>query len=373
MRTEPARLCTTDADYKRFGIAKGNPQPFEDDMRSPGGKGSFEWWYTDANYDDGTTVVAIWFTKNYFDVEGPAWPTVDIEITEKDGTRINHRMQGPKGVPLKKSGTACDVNIEGNTIRYVDGTYRLHYDDGSIQYDVTMTPTMPMWRPDCGIWLFGEGSREIEYGWFVPCPTARIEGRLVVNGVERKLTGKGYHDHNWGYTGIQNMLNHWYWGRAQVGDYTVIAVQNVAEKKYGYKSLPVFMIAKDGKILNDDSSSVKIERFETHINSFTKKFMDDVLVYTQTVSPDEEYVVKFVRKRDIMPRSLLEVVSPAKRFLAKLARMNPTYMRVMGDVTVTVKRNGKTDTVTREGLWEQYFMGSNKLATIEGVTYPLSN
>ena len=96
-------------------------------------------------------------------------------------------------------------------------------------------------------------------------------------------------------------------------------------------------------------------------------------MYTQTVSPDEEYVVKFVRKRDIMPRSLLEVVSPAKRFLAKLARMNPTYMRVMGDVTVTVKRNGKTDTVTREGLWEQYFMGSNKLATIEGVTYPLSN
>lgn len=191
MRTEPARLCTTDADYKRFGIAKGNPQPFEDDMRSPGGKGSFEWWYTDANYDDGTTVVAIWFTKNYFDVEGPAWPTVDIEITEKDGTRINHRMQGPKGVPLKKSGTACDVNIEGNTIRYVDGTYQLHYDDGSIQYDVTMTPTMPMWRPDCGIWLFGEGSREIEYGWFVPCPTARIEGRLVVNGVERKLTGQG--------------------------------------------------------------------------------------------------------------------------------------------------------------------------------------
>lgn len=101
------------------------------------------------------------------------------------------------------------------------------------------------------------------------------------------------------------------------------------------------MIAKDGKILNDDSSSVKIERSETHINSFTKKFMDDVLVYTQTVSPDEEYVVKFVRKRDIMPRSLLEVVSPTKRFLAKLVRMNPTYMRVMGDVTVTVKRNGQ--------------------------------
>lgn len=41
-------------------------------MHTPGGKGTFEWWYTDANFDDGTTVVAIWFTKNYFDVAGPA-------------------------------------------------------------------------------------------------------------------------------------------------------------------------------------------------------------------------------------------------------------------------------------------------------------
>ena len=44
MTVETARLCTEDRDYRRYGIEKGNPQPFEDDMHTPGGKGTFEWW-----------------------------------------------------------------------------------------------------------------------------------------------------------------------------------------------------------------------------------------------------------------------------------------------------------------------------------------
>ena len=368
MTVETARLCTEDRDYRRYGIEKGNPQPFEDDMHTPGGKGTFEWWYTDANFDDGTTVVAIWFTKNYFDVAGPAWPTVDLEITLKDGTRINPVVHGQKGVPVRKSGGPCDVQIEKCYIKYDEGRYVLHFDNGDYVYDAVMTPTTPMWRPDTGIWNFGD----LEYGWFVAAPTADVDATLTMKGVTKRLKGTGYHDHNWGYTGLENMMNHWYWGRAKVGDYTVIACDIIAEKKYGNKRLPVFMIAKDGEILNDDASITKVERSDTHINDFTKKFMDDTLVYYQDVSPDEKYVITFERKRDIMPRSLLEVVSPVKRFFAKLVGMNPTYMRVMGDVTVDVERNGEFDHVTEEGLWEQYFLGSNKEAIIEGVCYPVS-
>ena len=44
MATQAARLCTRDEDYRKYGIEKGNPQPFEDDMHTPGGKGTFEWF-----------------------------------------------------------------------------------------------------------------------------------------------------------------------------------------------------------------------------------------------------------------------------------------------------------------------------------------
>jgi hypothetical protein len=38
------------ADYDRFKIAKGGIAPWEDGFRtSPGGPGTFEWWYFDAS------------------------------------------------------------------------------------------------------------------------------------------------------------------------------------------------------------------------------------------------------------------------------------------------------------------------------------
>ena len=55
-------------------------------------------------------------------------------------------------------------------------------------------------------------------------------------------------------------MNHWYWGRAHVGPYTVIACDIIAEKQYGYKRLPVFMLARDGEILSDDPNKTTIER-----------------------------------------------------------------------------------------------------------------
>ena len=38
----------------------------------------------------------------------------------------------------------------------------------------------------------------------------------------KELNGHGYHDHNWGETPMNNIIHHWYWGRAQVGQYLII-------------------------------------------------------------------------------------------------------------------------------------------------------
>lgn len=79
-----------------YGYMSKESTPKENGLRSHGGRDSFEWWYTDAEFDDGTTVVTIFFTKNYFDVTGIAWPTVDLEITLKNGKKIHKFFQEPK-------------------------------------------------------------------------------------------------------------------------------------------------------------------------------------------------------------------------------------------------------------------------------------
>ena len=367
-----ARLADRDEDYKRFGIEK-TPSYTEDGMHTSGKEGTFEWWYTDVTFDDGTAIVCIFFSKLFFDAEGPACATADFEIVEPDGTFTPVFTTGAPGEVINAKKDICDVTVEKSYIRYEDGVYHVHYDDHGIVYDATMESKLPMWRPGASHWLFGEGTdEEVLYGWFVAQPDAKVEATVTINGVTRELhNGRGYHDHNWGTASLEQFLNHWYWGRARVGDYTVIACDIIAEEKYGYKRLPVFFLTKDGKILSEDPNLTTIERGGTHIHPKSGKFMDDDLTYTQHESDDLEYIVRFHREGDYSQRSLLELVPPEKRVLAEQAGLNPTYFRVKGQVSVEERRDGETHTQTAPGLWEQYFMGSNKLAIIEGETIPL--
>ena len=368
-----ARLADRDEDYARFGISK-TPGYSEDGIRTHGGKGTFEWWYTDVTFEDGTAVVVIFFTKNYFDAAGPAWPTVDFEIVDPDGKRTNVWTRGKKGAVINATKDICDVRLDKNFIRYEDGNYHVHYEDHDILYDAIMKPKLPMWRPGAAHWIFGEGTPdEKSYGWFVAQPDAEVDATLVMNGKTQHFkNGQGYHDHNWGNVSLEKILNHWYWGRAHVGPYTVIACDIIAEEKYGYRRLPVFMLARDGEILSDDSRLTSIERGGTHIHPVSGKFMDDDLTYTQLEDDGRKYVIRFHREGDYNQRSILEVVPTWKKILAKLARMNPTYIRVKGTVSVEEQNDGDKGVYEAPGLWEQYFMGANKLAIVNGKTLPLT-
>lgn len=360
---EQVRLVDDRSFYTTLQIDPDQPHPKEDGMRTDGREGSYEWWYTDAEFEDGTTVVLIFYTKNHFDVPGPAWPRVDIDITHPDGKKTLMHSQGPKGQVISARKDVCDVRIQSSSIQYKDGQYVVHFEEGGVVYDAVMTSKLPMWRPNSGHWVYGNHD-EHYFAWFVAQPSAVIEATLSIHGQKQKLKGTGYHDHNWGNIGMQKLMNHWYWGRAKVGDFDIIACDIIAEKKYNYQRLPVFFIAKDGKILTDDQSITRIHREDTIEHSFTKKFMDNHLIYHQPISASESYTVEFIRHRDIVSSSLLDTLGATQARIAKLLRANPTYTRVLGEVRLTHELNGQKTVYQAEGLWEQMFFGSNKQATI---------
>ncbi|GGH69241.1 hypothetical protein GCM10008014_52430 [Paenibacillus silvae] len=363
-KKQRARLANEQQFYNQLHIHPDQPHPKEDGMRTEGKAGSYEWWYTDAEFEDGTTIVTIFYTKNHFDVPGPAWPRVDIDITHPDGTKTLLHTQLPKGQVLIANREYCDVHIGRSYIRYKDGNYVVHFEEGGVVYDALMTSKLPMWRPESGHWLYG-GKDEHYFAWFVAQPSASIEATLTIHGQEKKLTGTGYHDHNWGNISMDKLMNHWYWGRAKVGEYDIIACDIIAEKKYNYQRLPVFMLAKDEKIITGDSSVTQITRQDTIQHPTTKKFMDNHLIYHQPISATEAYTVEFIRHRDIVSSSLLDTLGATKAKIARLLRANPTYTRVLGQVRLTHEVNGTKTVVQAEGLWEQMFFGSNKHATIQ--------
>ena len=361
-----ARLADTDADYERLGILRGQPQPHEDGIRTDGDKGSFEWWYTDAEFDDHTQVVLIFYTKNYFDVPGPARPTADIVVTYPDGSKKRGAVQLPEGTKITAATDHCDVTIGNCAIRRDDdGTYVLDYQDERITYHAVMTSTLPMFRPSTGHWFFGDEDENV-LGWLAAQPATTVKATLTVDGETKELTGAGYHDHNWGNVAMNDIMNHWYWARATVGDYHTICVDIIAEKKYGYKRLPAFMLAKGEAIISDDQSLTQVSREDTVLHPTTGKFMDNHLIFRQPLSPEESYTVEWIRKRDLGTDNLLDTLSAPVKLMAKLAGANPTYTRIIGDVKLTHTVGDHSEVVEQGGLWEQMFFGNNKTAIIDG-------
>jgi hypothetical protein len=62
--TPLAVTASSDADYERLGLARGDIKPWEDAARTDDRPGTYEWWYFDAHLDDGSTLVVVFMDKN---------------------------------------------------------------------------------------------------------------------------------------------------------------------------------------------------------------------------------------------------------------------------------------------------------------------
>lgn len=357
-------LAHTNEDYKRLGITK-EPANWEDGMRTDGQAGSYEWWYFDAEFTDGTKIVVVFYTKYEFDLKGEACPTIRFDLTMPDGRNISKKISEEKGSTIRASKETCDVKIDRSSIQYSNGDYIIHFVDDDIEYRCTMKSIVPMWRPKTGHIFFGEKQKDF-FAWFVAQPSADLEAVLTVNGQRHELVGNGYHDHNWGNAEMNKLINHWYWCRANIGPYTVISCDIIAEKKYGYTRMPIIMIAKDGVILEDREENTRIERTDTIKHPVTKKFMDNQLKFIQSSGNNTSYQIEYHREADIVASSLLEgmKLSLPMRVAVKVLKINPTYVRSIGTVKLTVNENGKQEVHQQEGLWEQMFFSNIKDAII---------
>ena len=134
----------------------------------------------------------------------------------------------------------------------------------------------------------------------------------------------------------------------------------------GYTRLPVFMIAKDGKIIDDNEETVKIVRSDTVQHPFSKKFMDNNLTFIQKETDGTTYKIDLVRKKDLVDGDLLEHAGLSKFMIkfAKIIGQNPTYIRVTGDAVLTVTDKNGEKTMKTSAIWEQMFFGKNKEAII---------
>jgi hypothetical protein len=151
---------------------------------------------------------------------------------------------------------------------------------------------------------------------------------------------------------MPQLIHPWYWARAEAGGYCVIASDITAERKYGYTEAPIFMLARDGKILADDSSLVRFEKTDEYPDPVTGKSVADTTVYhyDATAHGGEQYRVTFRRQNTIVRERMIESIQGPKRVLARIAGFDGAYMRFTGQVTVErMGRDTAVETVTAPG------------------------
>ena len=347
-----------DFHYNKLGLTRNVIEPWEDGMRTDGSKGTYEWWYFDSSYPDGTKLVIIFYSKSPIEVDGPIHPIVTADLTLPDGTYFSEQVEAT----LAESSYAtdrCDVKIGENRIWGDLKHYDIIFRGKRLRANVSLTNTVPAWRSQCGPILFGD-NEEYYFNWLPSVPEGDCVSELTFDGKEMHLEGSGYHDHNWGNISMLKLMHHWYWGRAKIGDYKVISSWITAEKKYGYKDFDVFMLAKNGVILGDNANhTLKFLPEGEYIDDFTGKPVYNKVVYEYETPAGEFYRITYDRKGDISREKFVDKLMGPLRFVAKLIGFDGAYLRFEGTATVERLENGAVvETATEDSaVWELMYFG----------------
>jgi hypothetical protein len=208
----------------------------------------WEWWYLDAQFDDGHRCVLELQTPNIVNNFNQKERAMLFNVYTPDGRQYNNIVPFPAS-QWRASAETCDVELAGNTIKGYYPEYHVRFAHENLACDLKFENLLPGWTRGTGGISFGRFEKNKTFGWVVAQPRAKVTGTLTVDGVENQVSGVGYHDHNWGSGFLPSYVSHWIWGRLSNERFTMIFADINTTKKCGGVHVPLVFLARDDKIV----------------------------------------------------------------------------------------------------------------------------
>ena len=351
-----AELASSDAQYARLGLKRGNVEIHEDGTNTNGADGTYEWWYFDAVLEDDSNVVVTFYIRNPFNPDVPLAPFATLEWTKPDGTVINERVTAGAG-GFSAAEDSCDVRINDCSFVGDLSEYEIIFKNENIEASIQLVSNTKAWRPETGYRLYGENEESFA-AWLCAVPDGEVKVNIKTNEEDVSLSGSGYHDHNWGNSPIWEMQNNWYWGRAKTDSYVFIAFDVITAEEYGFKEFPCLMLAKDGEILIGEVEDVTFSKEDEFVDGKTGITIANKLIYNYD-DGKRTFRVTFERENTILDTSTVRALSEdQKKEVAALGyKMN--YYRFTGTATLEIF-DGETlleKETTDDAIWELMYPG----------------
>lgn len=333
-----AKMVTDEAEaLEREGLKAGVVEEWEDGYRTASQDDAFEWWYFDSQLEGGWTAVVVFSTKPMTRPQSSLKPSVQLIIHDPSGKRqrINSTF-GPD--ELEGSTTTCDVRIGPNTVKGNLDRYELHAEGEGVVLDLVLERGAPSWRPGSGFSYMGK-KKSRYFAWVAPVPYGTVKGTLRIDGADHALTGTGYHDHNWGNVSPGLGIDHWYWGRARIGDFSLIFAQIITAKMMGIGSmkLPVFYLARGDEIVTDDGIPLSLIPARYVEGPGGRSYPRRLDIHWHNEDGDIELAI-----RDPKLIESIDVIEDLPRWQQGLIHLvaNPLYYDFNADITLEIDYKG---------------------------------
>ena len=351
------RIMNTPEDYKKLGVSPDKVEMWEDGRRDNDDSGHWEWWYSDAIMDDGTTVVIQFLQKSIMNVaNNVANPAVSFRVTLPDGTKYEKAIVVPNE-QCTYSTEKCDVRFGPHIFSGDLKEYKLYVEtvDG-MGADLTLTSLSKPFRPGTAYFGFDD----LYYTWLCVVPKGKITGTLTINGKKVQVNGYGYHDHQWGSIPFHFAWNHWWWARQSYEDYTLLVFNMVASRNHEFKSFPIMFIQdKEGELVFSNTEGGTCEILEEYqcevsgkdypkITRFTCNNSGKDIEYTLTANKELETVDSYHAAPEAIRATIFDKMG-----------LRPSYTRYLASGDLVIKDGNETIERSAELIYEFMYPGKS--------------